>query len=67
MLKGLQAEGLTVLMVTHDVEFAAENADFSRQNFTLPGGIVSENGMARFWPQRHGTDGFFAAVLRREK
>lgn len=47
--------------------FAAENTDFSRKDFTLPGGIASENGMARFWPQRHGTDGFFAAVLRREK
>lgn len=27
ILKGLQADGITIIMVTHDVEFAAENAD----------------------------------------
>lgn len=27
ILRGLKAEGITILMVTHDVEFAAENAD----------------------------------------
>lgn len=47
--------------------FAHEAPDFCVEEFRLPGGIASKNGMVRFWPQRHGTDGFFAAKLRRKK
>ena len=46
--------------------FLASHPDFSPEGFTLPGpaGEVPE-GMLTLWPQRHGTDGFFIAKLRR--
>ena len=49
VLKGLQAEGLTVLMVTHDVEFAAENAD--RCALFFDGEILSADSPARFFAE----------------
>jgi 16S rRNA (cytosine967-C5)-methyltransferase len=33
--------------------------------FTLPEGAVTARGELRTWPHRHGTDGFFAALLER--
>lgn len=47
--------------------FLAENEDYSVEDFTLPGVGGSEKGMLQLWPQRHGTDGFFIAKLRRRK
>lgn len=47
--------------------FLGENDGFVPESFTLPGGLRSENGMLQLWPQRHGTDGFFFAKLRRSK
>ena len=37
----------------------------SPEDFVLPGGIRSEGGMCRLYPQRHGTDGFFIAKFRK--
>ena len=45
--------------------FLAENEDFTAEDFILPGVGNSENGTMQLWPQRHGTDGFFIAKLRR--
>lgn len=47
--------------------FLKENTGFFAEGFSLPGGLVSENGMLQLWPQRHGTDGFFFAKLRRSE
>ena len=46
--------------------FLSEHADFARVQET-PGGLagVGEDGMVRLTPARHGTDGFFAAILER--
>ncbi len=46
--------------------FLSENSDFVAEDFSLPGIGESENGMIQLWPQRHGTDGFFIAKLRRK-
>ena len=46
--------------------FLRQNEDFSPENFKIPGGRSSENGMLRLWPQRDGTDGFFIAKLRKK-
>lgn len=45
--------------------FLAEQPGFAPEEFSLPGALRSENGMLQLWPQRHGTDGFFIAKLRR--
>jgi 16S rRNA (cytosine967-C5)-methyltransferase len=46
--------------------FLAEHADFTRVE-DMPAGLAAlgEGGMVRLTPARHGTDGFFAAVLER--
>ena len=44
--------------------FLDAHPDFSTEAFSA-GGICSENGMFTFWPNTTGTDGFFAARLRR--
>ena len=45
--------------------FLRDHPDFVPEPFTLPGPAGECGGMVTFWPQRHGTDGFFAAKLRR--
>ena len=47
-------------------DFLARHPAFEAADFTL-GDIRSENGQYTFWPQRDGTDGFFAARLRRRE
>ena len=65
--------GMTVL---EDIAFALENEnvvksflgaheEFSAEDFRLPGGWNSTDGMLTFYPHIHGTDGFFTALLRR--
>ena len=45
--------------------FLAEHAEFSPEDFTCLNGAESDQGMLQLWPQRHGTDGFFIAKLRK--
>ena len=44
--------------------FLKTHPDFSAEGFSL-GGVHVPTGMYTFWPQVDGTDGFFAAKLRR--
>ena len=46
--------------------FLALHRDFSAEDFCL-GSIRSQEGCYDFWPQTDGTDGFFAAKLRRKE
>ena len=45
--------------------FLAETPGYAAEAFALPGGLDAPEGMLQLWPQRHGTDGFFMAKLRR--
>lgn len=47
--------------------FLEKHPEFLPKPFTLPGPAGEElcGGMVTLWPQRHGTDGFFIAKLRR--
>lgn len=45
--------------------FLAEHPDFSAEPFDLPH-LGTQPGRVTFWPHIHGTDGFFAAKLRRK-
>lgn len=48
--------------------FLAEQDAFLPEDFETPiPGAVCEDGMLQLWPQRHGTDGFFIAKLRRNR
>lgn len=47
-------------------DFLSRNQDFVPADFRL-GGICSRNGCYTFWPQIDGTDGFFAARLKRKE
>ena len=49
VLRRLKAEGITILLVTHDVEFAARCAD--RCALFFRGEIVSEDAPARFFDE----------------
>lgn len=51
VLKALRAQGMTLVLVTHDVEFAAACAD--RCCFVFRGQIVSEDGPRAFFAQNH--------------
>lgn len=44
--------------------FLAEHKEYGTQDF-LVGNKASENGCMTFWPQKDGTDGFFACKLKR--
>lgn len=46
--------------------FLARHPEYSCEDFQI-GGIHSRDGCYTFWPQIDGTDGFFAAKLRRNK
>lgn len=45
--------------------FLADHPDFALEPFTLPGPVGECGGMCTLWPQRHGTDGFFVAKMKR--
>lgn len=47
--------------------FLSEHAEFSEESFTLPNGETAAGGYMTFWPDIHGTDGFFVSKLRRNK
>lgn len=49
VLHGLQAQGVTVLMVTHDIEFAASHAD--RCGFLSRGALISADIPTRFFSE----------------
>ena len=49
VLHGLQAQGVTVLLVTHDIEFAACHAD--RCGFLSRGALISADIPARFFSE----------------
>lgn len=45
--------------------FLKDDPAFTFEDFTLPGVGGSRGGMLQLWPQRHGTDGFFIAKMRK--
>ena len=47
--------------------FLRAHAEFSAEGFTLPNGETAVDGYITFWPDIHGTDGFFVSKLRRNK
>lgn len=47
--------------------FLRAHAEFSAEGFTLPNGETAADGYITFWPDIHGTDGFFVSRLRRNK
>lgn len=47
--------------------FLRAHAEFSAESFTLPNGETAADGYMTFWPDIHGTDGFFVSKLRRNK
>ena len=52
--------------VAHD--FLRSHPEFSPEAFSLPlPGVDAPDGMFTFWPQEHGTDGFFVCKLRRHE
>ncbi len=46
--------------------FLEKHREFKAEDFSA-GGVRSEKGMVTFWPHIDGTDGFFAARLRRSE
>lgn len=48
------------------LDFLRGNPDFEPMDFQK-NGIGSTEGMVTFWPQLHGTDGFFAARMKRKQ
>lgn len=59
VLKHLRAEGIGILMVTHDVEFAARHA--TRCAMLFDGGITAEGAPAPFF----GTNYFYTTAVNR--
>ena len=45
--------------------FLSENSAFAPEDDSTPWGDCSADGMIQLWPQRHGTDGFFVAKMRK--
>ena len=48
-------------------QFLCDHPEFSAESFTLPNGETADKGYITFWPDIHGTDGFFVCKLRRNK
>jgi len=49
-------------------DFLRTHPEFSPEAFSLSlPGADAPDGMFTFWPQEHGTDGFFACKLRRHE
>lgn len=48
-------------------QFLYDHPEFSAESFTLPNGETADKGYITFWPDIHGTDGFFVCKLRRNK
>ena len=48
-------------------QFLCDHPEFSAERFTLPNGETADKGYITFWPDIHGTDGFFVCKLRRNK
>ena len=49
-------------------DFLRTHPEFSPEAFSLPlPGADAPDGMFTFWPQEHGTDGFFVCKLRRHE
>ena len=49
-------------------DFLRAHPEFSPEAFSLPlPGTDAADGMFTFWPQEHGTDGFFVCKLRRHE
>lgn len=46
-------------------EFLRTHTAFSAERFILPNGEEADKGYITFWPDIHGTDGFFVSKLRR--
>ena len=46
--------------------FLENNHNFGLAELTLSGGLQTSLGMARTWPQRNGTDGFFICAFERK-
>lgn len=46
-------------------EFLRQHGDYTAEEFMLPNGEIAVGGMITFWPDVHGTDGFFVCKLRR--
>ena len=47
--------------------FLAGNREFSYEPFSLPQPVGDTPGHLTLWPQRHGTDGFYLAKMRRKQ
>jgi 16S rRNA (cytosine967-C5)-methyltransferase len=45
--------------------FLARSPDFGVASGVVPDALATPDGFLRTWPHRHGSDGFFAAVLER--
>jgi 16S rRNA (cytosine967-C5)-methyltransferase len=50
-----------------DPDFKLVHADTALPEKLRGKGLVDAHGFLRLWPHRHGTEGFFAAVLERER
>lgn len=69
VLASLKAEGRTILLVTHDLEFAAENCE--RCGLLFDGKIAAEDNAVRFFSRNHFyttaaarlTRGFFSGAV----
>lgn len=46
--------------------FLSDHPEFALEPFALPGPAGECGGMLTLWPQRHGTDGFFVAKMKRK-
>lgn len=47
------------------LDFASRHPEFKLESFTNPNGVTAEDGYLTFWPDEHGTDGFFVSKLRK--
>jgi energy-coupling factor transport system ATP-binding protein len=59
ILQNLQEEGLTVVMSTHDIEFAAQNA--TKCGMMFQGNITSENAPKEFFKGNY----FYTTMVQR--